>query len=174
LAERGLARILDYEGDRRVMTRVGFERLRERAVDITASFHREHTLRTGIGREELRARLGLAQRPFAVVLAAVVAEGGVVDRGEIVSLPGWSPALTSAQEAATRAFLAALADSPANPPGDQHLAPDLLGYLVDIGAVVDVGAGVVFLTDAYDRLVDLTVHHLQEKGGARLAELRDV
>jgi len=131
-------------------------------------------IRAGIGREELRARLGLAQRPFAVVLAAMAGEGGLVDRGEMVSLPGWSPALAAAQEMAAKSFLGALAVSPANPPGDKHIAPDLLGYLVETGAVVDVGAGVVFLTDAYDRLVELTVHHLREKGSARLADLRDV
>jgi selenocysteine-specific elongation factor len=174
LGERGLVRILGSDSERQVMSTAGFQRLSQTAVEFALAFQKEHPLRAGIGREELRARLGLAQRPFALVLATIVREEGLVDRGETVSLPGWSPSLNPAQEAAGKAYLAALAVSPANPPGDQHPPPDLLAYLVDSGTVVDVGAGVVFLADAYGTLVDLTVDHLKEKGSAKLAELRDV
>ena len=174
LAERRAVRLLGPDDARQVISESGFEGLRQRAVAVVSEHHSQHPLQQGIGREELRTRLGLGQQAFGAVLAALVEDKALMDQGEKVALPSFSPKLSTAQESAAKAYLAALAQSPVNPPGDQHPAPDLLGFLVDNGTVVDVGAGVVFLSEAYEKLVDLAVAHLREKGSARLAELRDV
>jgi selenocysteine-specific elongation factor len=160
-------------GDRHLLTGQGLERLAQRALDVVQAHEREHALRPGIGKEELRGRLGLAPRPFLAVIAALESRGNLEDKGSTISSPGWSPALTPAQAAEVESYLTALSQAPFNPPGDRHLPADVVAYLVDTGAVVDAGAGVVFLSGPYHQMVDNTVNYLQEKGTAKLAELRD-
>jgi len=163
------------EGDGRLAyTSGGFERLRQRARDAVNAFLKDHPLRRGLGKEELRSRLGLAPRPFGLVLEALLADGTLVDAGAAVSTPDWTPRLTPAQQRAADAYVASLRAEPYSPPVDGRPNEELLAYLVESGAAVDVGAGVVFAAEAYERMVAQVVARLEEKGTITMAEARDL
>lgn len=167
--------VLLGEGEGRLaLTAPGFDKLRRLTQDALAFFLKDHPLRRGIGKEELRSRLGLQARAFAPVLEALAREGAVADLGSSVSPPEWSPRLTPAQQRAADAYLAALRAEPYAPPTDQRPPEELLTYLIESGSVVDVGGGVVFAADAYERMVGMVVAALERNGTITMAEARDL
>ena len=156
-----------------VMSRAGFDALARRAVAAVTAYLKEHPLRFGLAKEELRGRLGQEQRFFAGVLVRLTGNGLLVERGRLVSLPGWTPRLTPAQQSAGDAYRKALAAAPFAPPTEPRPDADLLAYLIESGAVVDVGGGVVFDATAYRRLVEDVIGLLEAQGTITLAAVRD-
>ena len=166
----------------------------ERARAALEAFHREHPLRSGMSKEELRSVLGLSARVFEGALAQWIAKalpGGpayepsrlvgaelstgasLEERGAQVALAGHRPRLSASQEAQAQAFLQALRESPYHPPTDRLPDPELLAYLEDQGEIVRVSPEVVFAVGAYDGMVDGIVAHLRAQGTITLAQVRD-
>jgi selenocysteine-specific elongation factor len=152
----------------------GFERLRLSMRSAIEAYLKEHPLRTGLAKEELRSQVGLAQRVFAPALAALVARGELDESGASVTTPGWSPRLTPAQQQAVDAYVAALRSSPYTPPTENRPADDLLAYLVETSAVVDCGFGAVFARGAFDEMTARVVAALQTQETITMAEVRDL
>jgi selenocysteine-specific elongation factor len=164
-----------------LMTAEGFATLGDRARSLLEAYHREHPLRRGIPREELRSRLParpaggrLEERVFAAALARWAEEGLLAEAGASVALPGHTPALTSEQQSQADAYLRELASSPYAPPTDRSPPPELLAYLEEAGRVVSVGEGVVFASEAYDEMVERITEHLRREGSITLAQVRDL
>ena len=155
-------------------TRPAFEALARRAEQAVGAYLKEHPLRSGAAKEELRSRLGLSQRHFGLALRKLAAEGALVEGERTVSLPGWTPRLSPAQSGAAEAFLASLRASPFQPPAEVRPDDELLAYLVEAGDVVDVGTGIVFAHEAYERATGLVIGALRDKGTITLAEVRDL
>jgi selenocysteine-specific elongation factor len=156
------------------LTREAFDRLSTTATESVASHLRTHPLRRGLAKEELRSRLGLPQRTFALVLDAILANDTLVDSGASVSPPGWAPRLTAAQAKAAEGYLAALRATPNTPPADQRIDEEVLAFLVEHGDVVDVGANTVFAADAFQRMTAVVVDHLRQHETITMGQARDL
>jgi selenocysteine-specific elongation factor len=166
--------LLSEGANRTAYTAAGFERLHLASVAAVSSYLREHPLRRGLGKEELRSRLNLAPRLFSQVLDALVARGELADTGNAVAPAGWTPSLSPAQQGAVDAYLASLRAEPFSPPTDQPPPDELLAYLVESGAVVDTGSGVIFAGDAFQEMTDRVVAALRAKGTITIGEVRDL
>ncbi|MGB2696081.1 MAG: selenocysteine-specific translation elongation factor [Dehalococcoidia bacterium] len=157
-----------------LMSAEGFAALSERARAAVEAYHSEHPLRRGVPKEELRGRLRLDERAFVVALGRWGDEGVLSERGGVVALAGYEPALTARQRSEVEAYVAALAASPYAPPTDVAPAPELLAYLEESGRVVSVGDGVVFASEAYRAMVERVTEHLRREGSITLAQARDL
>ncbi len=162
------------EGPGVLYTSESLRALAGRATDAIESYLRDHPLRRGLAREELRSRIGMPPRVFPLALSRWTTEGTLVDLGAMVSLPGWSAKLSGEQQRQADAYLASLRAQPYSPPSDGRLPDELLAYLADAGQVVDVGAGVVYDAAAYQRMVEAIVGRIREQGKITLAEVRDM
>jgi selenocysteine-specific elongation factor len=161
------------EGDARVaLTASEYGRLRGLALPAVEEQQRLYPLRRGLAKEELRSRLALPQRTFALVLEAL-ARDGFDDHGLTVSTAGWAPSLTPAQRAVADAYVASLRASPQSPPVEGRPDDELVAFLVDAEEVVDVGGGVVFDAGAYRSMADTVVALLRQRGSVTMAEVRD-
>jgi selenocysteine-specific elongation factor len=152
----------------------GFAALWERARGAVEAYHRDHALRRGIPREELRSRLRIEERAFAPALGRWTAGGLLEERAGAFALPGWAPELTADQQRAADEYLRALAAQPFAPPTDRSLPPDLLRHLEDTGGAVAVGDGVVFAAEAYQEMVARITEHLRRERTVTLAQVRDM
>ena len=76
------------------------------------SYHKQHPLRTGLPKEELRSRLGLGGQIFAKVIEKLVEDGALVEEGSAVRLPEHSRVLSAKQQAEVDRYLAALDAQP--------------------------------------------------------------
>lgn len=147
--------LAEYEGD---------------AVAALTAYHREHSLRAGMPQEELRGRLGLDARVFALLASRWA---GVRPVGALLAVVDFVAAPSAAQRAAIDGAVAALRSEPYHPPA-LTLEAELLAYLVERGDVVDAGDGVIFDAGAFDEMRDAVRAHLQEHGTVTLAQVRDL
>ena len=157
-----------------LFTADGFGRLTARAREVLSSFHRQHPLRRGIAREELRSRLALEARPFDALLAVWARRGDVRESPGAVALPDHQPRLSPAQQATADAFLATLKANPYSPPTDRLPEPELLACLEEEGRIVRVDDGIAFAREAYDEMTARIVEHLRAHGTITLAQVRDM
>ncbi|MGE3596260.1 MAG: selenocysteine-specific translation elongation factor [Dehalococcoidia bacterium] len=155
-------------------TRPSFESLTEAARDALHSYFREHPLRSGMPREEIKSRLRLQTRPFNALLARWLAEGDVTEAGSLVSLAGHEIILTPAQERESSKFISDLAAQPFAPQPSSMPNPELLAYLTEQERVVPVADGVIFAPEAYRRMVADVTEHLRQEGTITLAQVRDM
>ena len=159
--------------DSALYTRAGLDTVVESVRDALGAYHAATPLRPGMPREELRGRLRVEARTFDELMARLVRDGLVAERGSAVSLASHLPAMTAEQEATAAAFLAALREKPFSPPTDRALDGDVLAYLEGAGEVVRTG-GVIFAAEAYRELVDRIETHLREHETITLAQARDM
>ena len=141
--------------------------------------HRKAPLRAGASREEVRSALDLAPKRYAALIARLVADGRIVERGSALALPSHRPSLTADQEARWTRARAALDREPLQPPGAGALQRefgidiDVLMAIAERGDVVRVGDDGVFLPDAVLRFGDRIIDALQA-GPITVAKARDL
>jgi len=155
-------------------TQPGYERLTESARAALTVYLREHALRAGMPREELRSRLAMQARPFSAVLARWTRDGLLRETGAAVAPPGHVVTLSPAQQREADAFVASLEAQPFSPQPTHVPAPDLLAYLAEQGRVVQVAEGVVFAHAAYETMLARVRAHLERERTVTLAQVRDL
>ncbi len=155
-------------------TLAGYQRLSDRALAAVAAFLKDHPLRAGMPREELKSRLGLNPRLFTSLLEHWLAGGVLEECGAAVAPPGHAVSLTPAQQAEADRFLAALRANPYAPAPEHVPDRELVAYLAESGAVVPVAEGIVFDAAAYREMVERIVAHLREQPTITLAQVRDL
>ena len=174
LIAQGRIVVLGEADARFAYTASGFERLRASAESATTGYLREHPLRPGLGREELRSRLELTQRLFGPVLAAIVGRGELIETGAFVAPAEWQPSLTPEQRSAADAYLESLRSNRFAPPTDKRPSDDIVAYLADNGDVVDCGSATVFTADAFEEMAQRIVELARVKGAITMGEARDL
>jgi len=161
------------------VSRDAFEALATRVERTVAMTHRKAPLRAGASREEVRSALDLAPKRYAALVARLVAEGRVAERGSTLAMPTHRPSLTPEQESTWTRARAALARDPLQPPGAATLQQEfgidreVLMALADRGDVVRAGTDGVFLPDAVQRFGDAIIDALGS-GPLTVAKARDL
>ena len=138
------------------------------------SYHKQHPLRTGLPKEELRSRLGLGGQVFGKVIEKLVEDGAMVEEGLAVRLPEHSRVLSAKQQAEVDRYLAALDAQPFSPPTDLGISGELVAGLVDGGKVVRVNQDVVFSAGAYKEMRDRIVEETKLAGKINVGKVRDM
>ena len=138
------------------------------------SYHKQHPLRTGLPKEELRSRLGLGGQVFGKVIEKLVEDGALVEEGSAVRLPDHSRVLSAKQQTEVDRYLAALDAQPFSPPTDLGISGELVAGLVDGGKVVRVNQDVVFSAGAYKEMRDRIVEETRSAGKINVGKVRDM
>ena len=156
-----------------LLTRLGWERVTEKAIAIVQDYHRRFPARPGIPKVELSNKLGPGTYSPAI-LQRLLNEDVLTEKGLVVRLPTHQIQLTQAQQAKIDAFLHSLAQNPYAPPTDLIPEPDLLNLLIERQQVMKVSDSVVFSTSAYNGMVERATAHIKAEGKVTLAEVRDM
>jgi selenocysteine-specific elongation factor len=160
--------------DGSLFTLEGYRRVLNDAIRILEGFFRDHPLRFGMPREELKSRLGVETRLFNDLIARWLTEGTITEAHSVIGLPNRQVTLSARQQQESDAFITSLSVSPFSPPADRLPEPELLTYLGERGDVVPVAEGVVFSRQAFDEMRSRIIAHLQEHGTITLAQVRDL
>jgi selenocysteine-specific elongation factor len=157
-----------------LFTAPGFERLQGQAESALASYFKDHPLRSGMPKEELRNRLGLNPRMFGVVLARWLRSGVLQEAGALVAHPGRAVTLTPAQQQEADGYVRQLLANRFAPQPERTPGPELLAYLAEQRRVVPVGEGVIFEAGAYEEMAARIIQHLRQHETVTLAQVRDM
>jgi len=159
--------------------------LSHRLREVVALFHQQHPLRAGIGKEELRGKLGLDSKPFAAVLAAaaeakIIVPSALEQAGRLggsYHLPDFVITLSPAQQQQADRYLTALQANPYAPPSPAELGlegeGDVLTALLERGEVVKAG-GVFFARAAHEAASSRVLALIDAGEKVSVASLRDL
>lgn len=162
-----------------------WEALVEEALQLVREQHRRYPLRSGLSKEEWRARLNLAPKMAAEIFAVLQEEGQLVEAagatGGFIRLPDFQPTFTSVQEQQVERLLLEFRKNPYTPPGrseaEAMVGAEVLGALIEQGRLVKVGNaadGVLFLRETYDEALRRILAYVREYGKITAAEARDI
>ena len=151
----------------------GYAALQQRSRRIAAEFVERQPLSGGIPREDLRSRLGLPPRAFAVLERQLLQTETLAAADGLLDLPGRTPDLSDDAQAQIESLLARLREQGVRPDVAPDIDPSLLQYLEARGEIVRLNQGVLLLRGVYDEMVAQTRALLAETERATLAEIRD-
>jgi len=163
-----------------LISRAGYEGFAAHVERISAQTHRRAPLRVGVPREEARSALGLAAKRFTALVARLVADGRVAERGSALALPDHVVRLGADDESRWARARAALAAVPLQPPdvgqleSEYGIGRELLAALAERGDVVRVGTDAAFLPDAVVRFADAVVAELESARTITVGRARDL
>jgi selenocysteine-specific elongation factor len=170
----------------------------EDAVALVCAYHVQYPLRSGISKEEWRARLHLSSKLATDLLAVLQQEERleVVDvalnsgqegkglmasvgrTGRLVRLPDFVPHFTSTQQQQVEHLLGRLAERPYMPPGrvevEALVGSEILHALIEQGRIFKFADGVLLTREAYEEAVQRLVTYMREHGTMTVSEARDL
>jgi selenocysteine-specific elongation factor len=165
-----------------------WEALKEESVRLVGEQHRQYPLRSGLSKEEWRARLHLPSKMSSEIFQALQEEGQLAEvtsapgaSGGFIRLPGFVPTFTAEQQQRVERLLRLFRESPYTPPGraesEALVGAEVLAALIEQGTLVKIGGAtdsVLFLRESYAEAVTRLVGYLREHGKMTVAEARDV
>jgi selenocysteine-specific elongation factor len=152
--------------------------LSARASAALADHHARNPLRSGMPREELKSRLGLAPAAFAAVLPRLAAEGILADRDGELALPGHEVRVDVGGGAAAR-LVELLGAQPFAPPSlpeamrTTGISAEMVRALAQRGDLVRLSDDIAFTRAAYESAVELVRELIAADGSVTVASLRD-
>ena len=177
MAEEGEVVILGDSGvhpGALIFTAGGSESVARRARDFLRTYHREHPLRQGASKEELRSRLRMTPQVFAQALPRLRCDADVVEQGAVVRLTDHAPRLSGEHREDAEAYVRQLEADRFSPPTDSAPDADVLALLADEGRIVRVSETVAFSADAYEEMERKVTDHLRDRGRITVADVRDL
>jgi selenocysteine-specific elongation factor len=161
----------------------GWRALLENVGSILGAYHREHPLRQGMDREELKSRLGrtvrgLSGRAFNAIVSRAVAAGQLAEWQTLVHLPDHNVIFAPAQQRQADELLTLFRRQPYTTPSaadcEARVGPDLLAALVEQGCLIKASDDVLFLTETYEQMVRRVTDHIRREGNITIAQVRDM
>jgi len=122
----------------------------------------------------VRSVIHLDSPTFDLLVEIVSDAKDVIVRAAGLSLPGYEPTLSAAQQAEVDRFLSRIRSAPYSPPTDNLPVAPLLAYLSERGDIEDTGAGVVFAAEAFREMTERVRAHIEANGAISMAEVRDM
>ena len=167
--------------DALVAARGYWEGLARRAAGELEAYHRQHPLRAGMPREELKSRLKLgaqaSPRLFNAAVRRLATAGELAESGPLVLRPGHTIRFSPQQQRLVDALLARFAAAPYAPPSVKEsqaaVGEDVYAALLDTGRLVAVASEVVFLKEDYERMVAEVRKLIAQHGAITAAQARD-
>ncbi|HXX77766.1 MAG TPA: SelB C-terminal domain-containing protein, partial [Ktedonobacteraceae bacterium] len=165
-----------------------WDALREESIRLVSEQHRQRPLRSGLSKEEWRARLNLPPKMATEVFLALQEEGQLAEvissagtSGGYIRIPGFVPAFSAAQRQQVERLFRMFREAPFTPPGrteaEAVVGSEVLASLIEQGHLVKLGNAneiVLFLRESYEEAIAKLIAFLQEHQKMTAAEARDV
>ena len=150
-----------------------------RARAALEEYHRVHPLRSGMPREELKSRLGLAPAAFPPVLTELAGEGVLTDRGGELALPSHQVRIDAAAGGPASRLLEILGGQGYAPPSlpeairEAGASVEVVRALVQQGELVRLSEDVAFTRATYEAALALVREMVASEGSVTVATMRD-
>jgi len=168
---------LSMESSSLVMDQTTWLTMVERIRKILADYHLANPLQIGMPIEELRSKMEMETKLATFLLEQAVKDGTVVIVPGFVSLKDHRVQLEENEKKVMDQLLLKFDSNPYAPPSlketKQEIGDDLVRFLLESGALVQVSEDVIFKVDTYDEMVEKVKEDLKENGTLTVADVRD-
>lgn len=151
--------------------------IQQKALGIIDQYHRENPLKPGVPREELKSRLNLPAKLFAVELKEWANSGDVQEESNILRRSDFRITFSPIQQEQIQRILTQMHTDPYSPPSIKEITSEigevLYQAMLYTNQLKQVSGEVVFSTDVYEQMVNETIRMLQNHGELSLAQWRD-
>lgn len=167
-----------------------WEALVTQITQTLETYHRQHPIRRGMPREELKSRLKFPQRVFNAAINELASAGspgegagggnfrGLINTGAWIALASHEIELSAPQRSKADALLARFAADPYATPSvkecQAQVGEDVYAALAELGELSPVSSEVVFRKSDYDGMVGQVREHIGHNGQISVAEARDL
>ena len=169
--------------DGRLLARSEWSRARERVEREVRRYGEEHQLRAGVPKGELKSLLAreIDGPVFDEAMAALLAEGAVIAKGDRLQPPGAAPSLDPAQASAAERIERLLEGQGFQPPDlasvltqiPRETRPvELVRYLVEAGRVVKVTSEMVYTRAQWEEIERRLASHFERHGVLSMGEFK--
>ena len=168
---------------RALISALGWREVCDRIRAALDAYHRDHPLRRGMPREELRSRLqqrvpGLGGRLFNQIISRTSREGVTGESEAHVRLAKHEVVFTPEQQKKVDGLLAAIDRDPYSTPSvaecTAQLGEDLLNALLEEGTLVRISAEVVYLGQTLEVMKAKVMEHIHDHQSITVAQARDL
>jgi selenocysteine-specific elongation factor len=160
-----------------ITSKAYWDQLMRQFLQLVDEYHKSNPLHRGIPREELKSRLKLSSRLFNTILPKIVAQGTLVDTGQLVYRFGFTIQFTPQQEHIIENLLNRFITAPFSPPTAKEcitkVGEDLYNAMIEVGLLVAIPPDVVFRLQDYELMVSEIKNLIIKKGQITAAEVRD-
>lgn len=143
-----------------------------------AQYQREHPLRLGMPREELRSRVKLTPAVFNPLVRDAAANQLLVEENAILHLPGHAIRFSPAQQGKVDRLMAQFRQAGINSPSPKEcqewVGEDVYFALVDLGELQPVNESVVYAAAEYQKYIQAILDYLRAQGKINAAQVRDL
>jgi len=168
---------LSVESSSLVMDKNTWLTIVERIRKFLADYHHANPLQIGMPIEELRSKMGMETKLATFLLEQAVKDETVVIVPGYVSLKSHRIELEDNEKIVVDQLLLKFDSKPYAPPSlketKQEIGDDLVRFLLESGALVQVSEDVLFKADTYGEMVDRVKEDLKENGMLSVADVRD-
>jgi len=168
---------LSVESSSLVMDKNTWLTIVERIRKFLADYHHANPLQIGMPIEELRSKMGMETKLATFLLEQAVKDETVVIVPGYVSLKSHRIELEDNEKIVVDQLLLKFDSNPYAPPSlketKQEIGDDLVRFLLESGALVQVSEDVLFKADTYGEMVDRVKEDLKENGMLSVADVRD-
>lgn len=166
-----------------IIALASWDKFKEKIKSLLQNYHRQFPLKRGMGREELKSRLGIVSpKVYNLLVARLVNEGFIAESeskdggNPALGLPDFKVEFTPEQQKQADQLLSAYRQDPYSPPSISELGtdPNIVIALVDDGRLKKISETVYFATPAYENMLRKILATLDEQGKITLAQVRDM
>ncbi len=153
-------------------------------TDMISAYHRDHPMRAGMQKIEIRNVIGLENRLFDWILEYMESAGAVRVAGGFVSASGFRPAAEGPAGEAASKCSALFRDARFSPPdrgaaeasigGPEGFAGEIVRHLLETGELVDIGGGMIFHSETLAETEGIIRRKIASEGRLVSAEFRDL
>jgi selenocysteine-specific elongation factor len=177
LTRQGRLVAIPYGAASRWMERARFDQLRATSLGIVEGYHRDHPLRAGIPKEELRSRQRIPADEFGAILSEWVRRGVFHESGSRLALPEHAASPGPDDRRRLDRLLGEYAAHPASPPSVAEsrdaLGAELFAFTLETGLLTQLNDEVVFRTEDLAGLTGRILERMA-RGPATVGEIRDL
>ncbi|BCB97236.1 selenocysteine-specific translation factor [Dissulfurispira thermophila] len=158
-----------------------FELFKNEVISNLIRFHKENPLKSGISKEELRAKMPFSTSRFSNLITII---DSIVIEKETLRLRDFKPSLAQADRGVKTKILAILSSGGFQPPIKSELAQklsisekeilDMLKLLAKEGAVVRINDSMYITKEHYDKMLELLKDFYAKNKEMTVAEFRDM
>jgi selenocysteine-specific elongation factor len=163
-----------------------FDGLRQKAIKILESHHKDHPLKTGISRQELMSRVApsLSSKLFSLLVQDLTKSNTVIQEKEVIRLSGHKVALETDQKDFRYRIEQIYLQSGLQPPYFRDLVASLgqnlahtreiLMHMLEQGTLVKVKEDLYFHTSVIDNLKNRLVSYLKTNGKITTPQFKEM
>jgi selenocysteine-specific elongation factor len=161
-----------------LITKTGWQSLKERLSGNLRAYHALHPLRKGMPREELKSRLRMTGKLFNRVISLAASEGRLIEEEGTIRLSEHEVRFNAEQRQQVDALLTTFRRHPYTTPSfaecEASVGTEILNALIEQGQLVKISDDVLYLPDTYQGMVERVVDHLKSEGTITVGQVRDM